>query len=179
MNDERKRKVRIRVKHGMKLPAFEEAVRRCASTPFLMGANNRGWQANFDWLIENDTNLAKVLEGAYSGTARDAPVAADVPQGAWSDEAVARRRAAEEQETAKAYAAWKSMSPAFRKSNPWQGPIPEAPRPMSRAAQNVSGNKAAFRAAAERLRGSTSAEPAGADGDGGFLRAPELLAPVQ
>jgi Helix-turn-helix domain len=44
---------------------FTQAVRICASTPFLSGANDRRWTADLDWLIENDGNLQKVLEGKY------------------------------------------------------------------------------------------------------------------
>ncbi len=39
--------------------------RRIADTPFLCGQNDRGWKADFDWIISNDDNAAKVLEGKY------------------------------------------------------------------------------------------------------------------
>ncbi len=53
---------------------FREAVRRAAATPFLLGAGPAGWRANFDWLVANDTNYLKVLEGRYDSgdSARDA-----------------------------------------------------------------------------------------------------------
>ena len=44
---------------------FALAVRRAAQTPFLAGAGDRGWRANFDWFIANDTNVRRVLEGCY------------------------------------------------------------------------------------------------------------------
>jgi len=44
---------------------FLEAVRKAAATPFCLGLNDRGWKTDFDWLIANDTNAAKVLEGRY------------------------------------------------------------------------------------------------------------------
>jgi hypothetical protein len=44
---------------------FREAVRRAAATPFLCGAGPAGWRANFDWLVANDTNYLKILEGRY------------------------------------------------------------------------------------------------------------------
>jgi hypothetical protein len=47
------------------LEDFCEAVRRAAATPFLCGAGPAGWRANFDWMIANDTNYLKVLEGRY------------------------------------------------------------------------------------------------------------------
>ena len=34
-------------------------------TPFLLGKNDRGWKATFDWLIKNDSNITRVLEGQY------------------------------------------------------------------------------------------------------------------
>ena len=46
---------------------FLEAVRKAAANPFCLGLNDRGWKADFDWLIANDTNAAKVLEGRYDG----------------------------------------------------------------------------------------------------------------
>ena len=44
---------------------FTQAVKICATTPFLSGANDRSWTADLDWLIENDSNWQKVLEGKY------------------------------------------------------------------------------------------------------------------
>lgn len=35
---------------------------------FLQGKNQNGWRVSFDWLIENDTNAVKVLEGKYADT---------------------------------------------------------------------------------------------------------------
>ena len=31
----------------------------------MSGDNDRGWKASFDWLLENDSNIMKVLEGNY------------------------------------------------------------------------------------------------------------------
>lgn len=42
--------------------------RRIVATPFLCGLNDRGWKADFDWIIANDGNSAKVLEGKYDRT---------------------------------------------------------------------------------------------------------------
>lgn len=39
--------------------------RRVADSPFLSGNNDRGWKADFDWIINNDGNAGKVLEGKY------------------------------------------------------------------------------------------------------------------
>jgi hypothetical protein len=42
--------------------------RRIVATPFLCGLNDRGWKADFDWIIANDGNSAKVIEGKYDRT---------------------------------------------------------------------------------------------------------------
>lgn len=34
------------------------------SSPFLIGKNNRGWRADFDWVLKED-NRVKILEGKY------------------------------------------------------------------------------------------------------------------
>jgi hypothetical protein len=52
---------------------FTEAVKKAAQTPFLLGENDRGWKANFDWLISNDTNHVAVLEGKYDGVRKESP----------------------------------------------------------------------------------------------------------
>ncbi len=44
-----------------------KAIEKAQSTPFLCGAGNRGWKANFDWFIANGTNYLTVLEGYYDG----------------------------------------------------------------------------------------------------------------
>lgn len=51
------------------IEAWKEYFNTVASSPFLLGDNKNGWQANFDWLIQ-PRNAAKVLEGVYKGTRR-------------------------------------------------------------------------------------------------------------
>lgn len=63
--ESRRKKVKTRMIQGVTLEKFEQAIRRCVATPFLEGNNQQGWQASFDWLVENDTNIMKVLEGRY------------------------------------------------------------------------------------------------------------------
>jgi hypothetical protein len=55
----------LRVRAGLNSEQFAAAVRRAAATPFLAGEGARGWRAHFDWLIANDTNVRKVMEGVY------------------------------------------------------------------------------------------------------------------
>jgi len=44
---------------------FKEAFELAEKSEFLKGKNDRGWKADFDWLIKNDNNMLKVLEGKY------------------------------------------------------------------------------------------------------------------
>lgn len=46
------------------LEGWREAVDRAAVAPHLIGQNNRGWIANFDWLT-NPANFTKLMEGNY------------------------------------------------------------------------------------------------------------------
>jgi hypothetical protein len=62
---ERRRQCARRLAGGFTAADFALAVRRAAQTPFLAGGGERGWRANFDWLIANDTNARRVLEGCY------------------------------------------------------------------------------------------------------------------
>jgi hypothetical protein len=68
-NESRRKKLKTRIAEARSPEGFfgdyERAVTLCATTPFLSGKNERGWTANFDWLVENDLNLQKVLEGRY------------------------------------------------------------------------------------------------------------------
>lgn len=49
------------------LEDFAEAVRKAQSSPFLRGEGDRGWRANFDWLVANHRNIYAILEGKYDG----------------------------------------------------------------------------------------------------------------
>lgn len=62
--DKRKRAIRTCMAQGFSADDMREAFRQAASTPFLTGKNERGWRANFDFIIKPD-NMQKILEGAY------------------------------------------------------------------------------------------------------------------
>ena len=70
LTPERRRQCALRVRAGLRGGEFGEAVRRAATTPFLAGEGARGWRANFDWFIANDTNVRKVIEGVYEPAER-------------------------------------------------------------------------------------------------------------
>lgn len=48
---------------------FIKAFNCIKESDFLQGKNSNGWRVSFDWLIENDTNAVKVLEGKYADKA--------------------------------------------------------------------------------------------------------------
>jgi len=71
LTDDRESKVRLRLRERP-LAVWKDIFERMDRTPFLNGENNRGWRATFDWIIANQTNAAKVLEGKYdSGKPED------------------------------------------------------------------------------------------------------------
>lgn len=49
-----------------------EAFKKTAASDFLKGKNQRNWQADFDWIL-NDTNLAKILDGKYDNKGKSTP----------------------------------------------------------------------------------------------------------
>jgi hypothetical protein len=44
---------------------FEVAIEKIGSSNFLLGNNDKGWKVDFDWMIANDTNMIKIIEGKY------------------------------------------------------------------------------------------------------------------
>ncbi len=72
LTDKRKRAIRTCMAQGFTAEDLYTAFNRAASTPFLTGKNERGWTANFDFIIKPD-NLQKILEGAYGSAAPAAP----------------------------------------------------------------------------------------------------------
>ncbi len=71
---ERERKCRARLSSHAEQPGefltdFRAAVSKAVRIPFLRGEGERGWKADFDWFVANDTNYLRVLEGKYDGDA--------------------------------------------------------------------------------------------------------------
>ncbi len=56
---------------------FKLILQEIEKSSFLQGENNRGWKIDLDWLIKNDSNYIKVLEGTY----RDKPANNPMPNG--------------------------------------------------------------------------------------------------
>lgn len=67
----RKKHAQARLREHPDLDYWREVIRRLIASPFCRGANDRGWRADFDFLIKPDTH-AKALEGKYDeATAAD------------------------------------------------------------------------------------------------------------
>lgn len=71
LSTSRKEKIKVRWSDIGSLEKFEEVFRKVQDTPFLIGENNTNWRADFDWLIENDKNWLKVLEGKYDKSSQN------------------------------------------------------------------------------------------------------------
>ena len=69
LGDERRIKLAVRYRELARLGDPVEQLQilfdKMQSSMFLQGDNNRGWKASFDWLIQNDKNWRKVMEGNY------------------------------------------------------------------------------------------------------------------
>jgi uncharacterized protein YdaU (DUF1376 family) len=57
-------KIKTRHKEIKTLEAWREIFIRASKSDFLNGIKS-DWKANFDWMIENDTNWLKIIEGKY------------------------------------------------------------------------------------------------------------------
>lgn len=59
------------------LAYWKEIIARMKTSAFLKGDNDRGWKANFDWMLGNDRNRVpnhlNVMEGKYDGKPRASP----------------------------------------------------------------------------------------------------------
>lgn len=68
MTDRRKKKINTRLKDlGGNVDLFEDIFHRVEASDFLTGriATEEDWIASFDWIIKNQDNLAKIMEGNY------------------------------------------------------------------------------------------------------------------
>lgn len=64
LSESRKAKIKARLKNA-DLKTWQEVFTKCEKSDFCCGVNNQNWTANIDWLISNDNNYVKVLEGKY------------------------------------------------------------------------------------------------------------------
>lgn len=65
LTEGRRKKIAARWKDlGKNIEAFRELFEKTEASDFLTGTNERGWRADFDWLMK-PANATKVLEGNY------------------------------------------------------------------------------------------------------------------
>lgn len=65
LSSKRKAKIKTRWEEIKTIEAFEDIFKKVQSSQFLTGLNKNNWKADLDWIIDNDTNYIKVLEGKY------------------------------------------------------------------------------------------------------------------
>jgi len=73
LSEGRKNKIKCRWSEIKSIEGFKDIFKIMESTPFLKGVNPQGWKADFDWIIENDTNYVKVIEGKYDSNKSASP----------------------------------------------------------------------------------------------------------
>ena len=66
LTDKRKAHIRARWREHESLDKFKAVFENMENSSFLKGDNNREWQADFDWVMKNESNFLKVLEGKYN-----------------------------------------------------------------------------------------------------------------
>jgi hypothetical protein len=64
LSTNRRQKIKTRLKERP-FKEWNEVFRKINSSEFCCGDNDRGWSATFDWIIKNEENAIKVLEGKY------------------------------------------------------------------------------------------------------------------
>ncbi len=60
-----KRKKHLRARFKEELFDLDAIIDALTNQPFCLGENDRGWIADFNWIIKNDENYVKVLEYNY------------------------------------------------------------------------------------------------------------------
>jgi len=65
VSDKRRSHLKRRFESAHFRDHIAEAIGKIGESKFLRGENDREWRASFDWLISNDNNYVKILEGRY------------------------------------------------------------------------------------------------------------------
>jgi uncharacterized protein YdaU (DUF1376 family) len=71
ISDPRAKSLKARL-HEHSLDEIVTAIHSIPESRFLTGDNDRGWTANFDWLLQPNS-MMKLIEGAYHGNGRGKP----------------------------------------------------------------------------------------------------------
>lgn len=64
MNDQRRAKLRQRLKDAGGLDGWRVALEKLAASPHCTGQNDRGWRADLDFLLQ-DRSFTRLMEGSY------------------------------------------------------------------------------------------------------------------
>lgn len=94
MTDKRRKHIQARLKEREFCECWRELFEKAAASDFLRGRT--GWKADFGWIVKNDDNYVKVMEGNYDNrrpTARDTgavsgPSRYDAPAGEAVDQRI-------------------------------------------------------------------------------------------
>jgi len=65
ISDDRRKKLKKRFEFKEFREKILDAIKAIPQYKFLLGENEQGWTVSFDWLIYNNTNFLKILEGRY------------------------------------------------------------------------------------------------------------------
>lgn len=67
LTQSRVQKLKTRLKDNQNFfSIFEQGCILISKSDFLKGKNKNSWKVSFDWIIENDKNIFKILEGNYN-----------------------------------------------------------------------------------------------------------------
>ncbi len=66
LTSSRRAKIKARMKDFPATEDWAALFKPIIASDFLCGDNDRGWTASFDWLVANEENPTKVLEGKYA-----------------------------------------------------------------------------------------------------------------
>ena len=72
ISSKRRAKIKTRLSEPMFRDNWPDVFRRAVASDFMRGQNSNNWTVSFDWLIENDANYVKVLEGKYDNKSQAA-----------------------------------------------------------------------------------------------------------
>jgi len=71
LTSKRRDKFKTRLKDKDFKDRYLDALKIIPQSPFLLGHGGHGWNVSLDWLIHNDTNTVKVVEGKYLDKGRN------------------------------------------------------------------------------------------------------------
>lgn len=65
LTDKRRNKIKCRLKEISDMEEWKKIFERCDNSDFCAGLTGGTWQASLDFIIENQTNYTKIIEGRY------------------------------------------------------------------------------------------------------------------